>query len=54
MSCGIITHVERNCILHEKRVSNNNLVIIRLFTTYTSQGRDLNNGEQQVGGYEKN
>lgn len=32
---GIITYVEKISVLHDKRMTNNNLVIIYLIATYT-------------------
>ena len=48
-SRGIITHVVRKSSLHGKRVANNNLIVIKIITTYVSSKRNSSNGEQQLG-----
>lgn len=49
VSRGIITHMERNSSLHGKRVADNNLVIIKLITTYVSMEINSAHGDQQLG-----
>lgn len=49
VSRGIITHMQRNSSLHGKRVADNNLVIIKLITTYVSMEINSAHGDQQLG-----
>ena len=46
---SIITLVERKSHLHGKRVSNNNLIIIKLISTYIKSERSVGNEDQQFG-----
>ena len=46
----IVIHVERKSSLHGKRVSNNNLMIMKLIVIYILLKSNSNNGEQQIRG----
>lgn len=48
VSKGVITYVERKSSLHDKRVSNDNLVVIKVISMYTMLENDSNNGDQQL------
>lgn len=42
---GVDTRVRRKSSLHGKRVSNHNVVVIKLITTYVLTERSYDNGE---------
>lgn len=50
VSRGVVIHVERKSSLHDKQVSNDNLMIMKLIAIYVLLKSNSNNGEQQIRG----
>ena len=44
---GVVTHVESRSFLHGKRMSNNSLVVSKVFSAYIVSRSDSNNRNQQ-------